>query len=137
MSTPTHYAVKWTEVIILTFVYALYILIITAPVGFAISAFKAYRFKRLIEKSAGPLDQEVVLIATHYEWLVRSFIFMAVMAMAAVGLAYYLVGFVIGGLTVVWWFYRLVRGAMALMAHRIMPVTICTHDLCYGLVESV
>jgi uncharacterized membrane protein len=118
-------------------VYALYIMAITAPIGAAISAFKVYRFKRLAEKSAGSLDQEVVLIATHYEWLVRTFIFMALMMMAAVGLAYYIVGYIIAGLAVVWWFYRLLRGAMALIAHRIMPATICTQALCYGQVESV
>lgn len=137
MSAPTHNAVNWSEVIFLTFVYALYVMAVTAPIGFVISALKVYRFKRSAEKSAGPLDQEVVLIATHYEWLVRTFIFMAVMAMAAVGLAYYIVGYMIAGLAVVWWFYRLIRGAMALIAHRIMPATICTQALCYGQVESV
>jgi uncharacterized membrane protein len=137
MSPPTHNTVKWSEVIFLTFVYALYIMAITAPIGAAISAFKVYRFKRLAEKSAGSLDQEVVLIATHYEWLVRTFIFMALMMMAAVGLAYYIVGYIIAGVAVGWWFYRLIRGAMALIAHRIMPATICTQALCYGQVESV
>ena len=137
MSPLTSMSVKWSEVIFLTFVYALYILVITAPIGFVISAIKVYRFKRLAEKSAWPLDPEVVLIATHYEWLVRTFIFIAVMTMAAVGLAYYFVGYIIAGLAVAWWFYRLIRGAMALIAHRIMPATICTQGLCYGQVESV
>jgi len=137
MSKPTYNTVKWSEVIFLTFVYALYILVITAPIGFVVSAVKVYRFKRLAEKSAWPLDPEVVLIATHYEWLVRTFIFMVVMTMAAVGLAYYIVGYIIAGLAVVWWFYRLIRGALALIAHKMMPATICTQAMCYGQVESV
>ena len=82
MSTPNYNTAKWSELIFLSFVYALYILAITAPLGFVISAFKVYRFKRLAEKGAGPLDHEVVLIATHYEWLVRTFIFMAILTMA-------------------------------------------------------
>lgn len=137
MSTSSLNTVKWSELIFLSFVYALYILVVTAPIGFAVSAFKVYRFKRAAENSAAPLDQVVVLIATHYEWLVRTFIFMAVMAMAAVGLAYYIVGYAIAGLAVVWWFYRLIRGATALLARRTMPATICTQALCYGQAESV
>ena len=132
MYAQTNDTLNWPEVIFLTFVYVLYILVITAPIGFVVSALKVYRFKRLIETSSGPLDLEVVLIATHYEWLVRTFIFMMVLAMAAVGLVYYIVGFIIGGVALVWWFYRLIRGAMALLAHHMMPATICTQDLCYG-----
>ena len=129
--------VKWSEVTFLTFVYALYIMAVTAPVGFVISAFKVYRFKKTAVKSAGPLDQEALLIATHHEWLVRTFIFMAVLVMASVGLAYYIVGYAIAGIALVWWFYRLIRGAMALISHKTMPATICTQDLCYGQTESV
>jgi uncharacterized membrane protein len=137
MSTQTSNNVKWSEVIFLTFVYASYILVVTAPIGFVIGALKVYRFKRLAEKTTGPVDREVMLIATHYEWLVRTFIFMIVMIMATVGLAYYILGFIIGGLALVWWFYRLIRGAMALIAHRMMPATICTQAVCYGQVESL
>lgn len=88
---------EWSEVVLLTFVYALYILVVTAPIGFIISAFKVYRFKRLAEQSPEPLGQEGVLIATHHEWLVRTFIFMLVMAMAALGTLYYIVGFIFAG----------------------------------------
>ena len=135
MSTSNHDTINWSGVIFLTFTYILYILAITAPIGFVISAVKVYRFKTLAEKSAGSMDQEVVLIATHYEWLVRTFIFTAVMAMAAAGLAYYFVGFIIGGVAAVWWVYRLIRGVMALIAHNSMPAIICTKSLCYGQAE--
>lgn len=137
MFTTAYNSVKWSEVMLLSFVYALYLLVVTAPIGFVISAIKVYRFKRLAERNAEPPSQELVLIATHYEWLVRTFIFMAVLTMAAVGLAYYMVGYAIAGLAVVWWFYRLIRGVMALMSYRTMPATICTQALCYGRVESV
>ena len=129
--------VKWSEVTFLTFVYALYILAVTAPIGFVISALKVYRFKKTAEKSAVPLDQEALLIATHHEWLVRTFIFMAVLVMASVGLAYYIVGYAIAGIALIWWFYRLIRGATALISHKTMPATICTQSLCYGQTESV
>ena len=137
MFTATYNSVKWSEVMLLSFVYALYLLVVTAPIGFVISAIKVYRFKRMAERNAEPPSQELVLIATHYEWLVRTFIFMAVLTMAAVGLAYYIVGYAIAGLAVVWWFYRLIRGVMALMSYRTMPATICTQALCYGQAESV
>ena len=134
MNTQTYNVREWSEVVLLTFVYALYILVITAPVGFVISAYKVYRFKRLAERSSTPLDEEVLLVATHHEWLVRTFIFSAVMAMVAAGTLYYGFGFVFGGIAVVWWFYRLIRGAVALVAHRDMPATICTKAQCYGQV---
>ena len=135
MSTTTYADVKWSEVMFLSFVYALYL--VTAPLGFIVSGYKVYRFKRSTEHGSGPPDQETVLMATHYEWLVRTFIFMAVLVMASVGLAYYIVGYAIAGLAVIWWFYRIIRGVTALMAHRIMPATICTQELCYGRSESV
>jgi uncharacterized membrane protein len=137
MFKPSDNSVKWSEVIFLSIVYALYILAVTAPIGFVISAVKIYRFKRLATNNPESIDRETVLIATHYEWLVRTFIFMAVMVMAAVGLAYYIVGFIIAGLAVVWWLYRLIRGAMALIVYRTLPATICTEALCYGQVESI
>ena len=137
MSASSDNTVKWPEVSILILAYALFILAFTAPLGFIISALKVYRFKKTAERSPGPLDKEAVLIATHHEWLVRTFIFAAVLIMAAVGLAYYIVGYAIAGLALVWWFYRLIRGASALIAHKTMPATICTQNLCYGQTESV
>lgn len=137
MHTQTYNARDWSEVVLLTFVYALYILFITAPIGLIISAYKVYRFKQLAEQSTVPLDQEAVLVATHHEWLVRTFIFALVMAMAALGTLYYAFGFVIAGIAVAWWFYRLIRGAAALVAHRNMPATICSKAQCYGQVTPV
>lgn len=137
MSKPSHKTEQRAEIIFLTFVYALYILALTAPLGFIISAFKVYRFKKSAESSTAPLPQDAVLIATHYEWLVRTFIFMVILTMAAAGLLYYIVGIVLAGLALIWWFYRLIRGAMALIAYKTMPATICTQALCYGQVESV
>ena len=137
MHTQTYNARDWSEVVLLTFVYALYILFVTAPIGLIISTYKVYRFKQLAEQSAAPLDQEAVLVATHHEWLVRTFIFALVMAMVALGTLYYMFGFVIAGIAVAWWLYRLIRGAAALVAHRNMPATICSKAQCYGQVTPV
>ena len=136
MPTPNDKGTKWSELFFLYLVYSLYILTVTAPIGFIISAVKVYLFKRSAEKDARSLNQEDILIATHYEWLVRTFIFLAILVMAAVGLAYYIVGYLIAGLAVLWWFYRLIRGVAALITHRIMPATVCTQSLCYGQAES-
>lgn len=132
MSTRIDNTAKWPDIIFLSFVYALYMIVLTAPIGFVISAIKVYRFKRMAETSSRSMDHEAVLIATHYEWLVRTFIATVVMTMAAIGLAYYIAGFVIGGVAVAWWFYRIIRGAMALIFHHMMSATICTQALCYG-----
>lgn len=136
MPMPRDNTSKWPELTFLVFVYALYILAVTAPLGFIISAFKVYRFKRMTEKNAEVPHHEALLIATHYEWLVRTFVFMGVLTMAAVGLAYYIVGYIIAGIALVWWFYRIIRGATGLIAHHSMPATICTQTLCYGQAES-
>ena len=137
MHTQSYNARDWSEVVLLSFVYALYILFVTAPIGLIISTYKVYRFKQSAEQSTAPLDQEAVLVATHHEWLVRTFIVALVMAMAALGTLYYLFGFVIAGIAAAWWFYRLIRGAAALVAHRDMPATICSKAQCYGQVTPV
>jgi uncharacterized membrane protein len=137
MSTPNHSTTKWSEIILLAFVYALFLPLVTAPIGFIISAIKVYRFKRLAERSNEALDQDVILIATHHEWLVRTLIFMIILAMASIGLAYYIVGVILSGVVVIWWIYRVIRGMTALVAYKSMPATICTQAICYGQTESV
>ena len=137
MSRESDNEVKRFEVIFLAFVYGLHVIVITAPLGFAIAAYKVRQFKRLTEMStAGLANQETVLIATHYQWLMRTVIVAGLMMMAAVGLAYYFVGFIIGGIAAVWWFYRLVRGAMALTVHHMTLASICTQAICYGQIQS-
>lgn len=137
MNSKLYDSIEWSEVVFLSFVYALYILVITAPLGFIISGFKVYRFKKAVEQSSEMPSQEMLLIATHHEWLVRTFIGMLFLSMAALGTIYYLFGFVIAAVALVWWFYRLVRGAASLVAHREMPATICTKAQCYGEVTPV
>ena len=69
MSIPNSETAKWPELTFLVIVYALYILAVTAPLGFIISAYKVYRFKRLTEKRTETPTHEALLIATHYEAL--------------------------------------------------------------------
>ena len=137
MNTQTYYDIEWSEVVFLSFVYALYLLLVTAPLGFIISALKVYRFKKLAEQGNEIPSKETVLIATHHEWLVRTFIGMLFMSMAALGTIYYMFGFIIAAIALTWWFYRLVRGAAALIAHREMPAAICTKAQCYGEAKPV
>jgi uncharacterized membrane protein len=137
MNTLARDNIEWSEVLLLAFVYALFVLVVTSPIGFAISAYKVYRFKNLAEHSTGPLAHETVLIATHHEWLVRTFIFMVVLTMAAAGTFYYFFGFVFAAIAVAWWFYRLIRGIKALVAYQNMPAAICTRAQCYGEVTRI
>lgn len=136
MNTETYKTTDWPEVVFLAFVYALYILLVTAPIGFVISALKVYRFKNYADHHDEAPSQEMVLIATHHEWLVRTFIGMLFMSMAALGLFYYLVGFIIAIFAVGWWVYRLIKGIAALVAYREMPAPICTKAQCYGQVAG-
>lgn len=134
MNTKLHETIEWSEIVLLTFVYALYLLVVTAPIGFVISALKVYQFKRVAEQGSDAISDETLLIATHHEWLVRSFISMLFLSMAALGTMYYVFGFVIAAGAVVWWFYRLVRGGSGLIAHHAMPAAICTKAQCFGQV---
>ena len=132
MDTKLHATIEWSEVVLLSFVYALYALVVTAPIGFLISALKVYQFKRVAERGNEAISPESVLIATHHEWLVRTFIVMLFLSMAALGTMYYLFGFVIAAAAVGWWFYRLIRGGSALVGHHEMPAAICTKAQCFG-----
>ena len=134
MNTKLHETIEWSEIVLLAFVYALYILLVTAPIGFVISSLKVYQFKRAAERGADAISHETLLIATHHEWLVRSFIGMLFLSMAALGTMFYVFGFVIAAGAVAWWFYRLARGGSALIAHRAMPAAICTKAQCFGQV---
>jgi len=136
MNTKLQETVEWPEIVLLTFVYALYILVITAPVGFLISGLKVLQFKRIAEQDSSAISKETVLIATHHEWLVRTFIGMLFLSMAALGLLYYMFGFVIGAAAIVWWFYRVIRGGSTLIAHREMPAAICTKAKCFGQIKA-
>jgi uncharacterized membrane protein len=136
MNTQTYHSFEWSEIVLLTFVYALYIFLVTAPIGFFISGIKVYRFKRSIEQEKLIPSHEAILIATHHEWLVRSFVGMLVMSMAAVGTLYYIFGYVIGAIALTWWLYRMVRGITALIAYREMPAPICTKARCFGQVTT-
>lgn len=137
MNAETYQNTNWSEVVFLALVYTLYIILITAPIGFVISALKVYLFKSHAEHADVEPNHEMVLIATHHEWLVRTFIGMLFMSMAALGLSYYLVGFIVAFFAVGWWLYRLIKGIVALVAHREMPAPICTKAQCYGQVAGV
>jgi len=136
MNTKLHETIEWSEIVLLAFVYALYVLVVTAPIGFVISALKVYQFKRVAEQGADDMSHESVLVATHHEWLVRSFIGMLFLSMAALGTMFYVFGFVIAAGAIAWWFYRLIRGGSALIAHRAMPAAICTKAQCFGQVTT-
>lgn len=133
----SHHTTKWTDILSLAIVYASFILVVTAPIGFIISAIKVYRFKNMAKGSTAPINVDTLLMATHYEWLVRTFLSTAIAAMAAIGLSYYILGFIIGGFALMWWLYRLIRGIAALISYRPMPAIICTQAVCYNQTLSV
>ena len=137
MSKANSTTVKWSEVRFLIGVYTLYILTITAPLGFIICVLKVVAFKRAVQKNARSVDHEAVFIATHCEWLMRSLVVIPVIAIMGVGLAGYIGWYIVAGAVLTWWFYRLYRGVKSLILYRLMPADICTRALCYGQLESI
>lgn len=122
----------WMEVITLSFVYALYLLIATSPLGLLISLYKLYHFKHAVEKGGEQPSPEEVLIATHHEWLIRTFFMMFIFVGISVGSLYYGIGYIILTAAVIWWYYRVIRGIGALISHHEMTAPICTKIQCYN-----
>ncbi len=100
--------------------YLFYILIFTAPLGCFISYYKMKVYEN-IKKNNSTLNAEDELLNSHHTWLVRTFIFTILMAMAALGTIYYLFGFIIAAVAVGWYFYRLIKGSLLFLGHKPTP----------------
>lgn len=110
-----------SEVTLLWFSYILYILFFTAPIGFAISFYKAHKFKQLM-KDNDNVSEDIKLLETHHEWLSQTFIFTFFLAMAALGTIFYIAGYFIALAAIIWWIYRLGRGVVLYIEHKNMPI---------------
>ena len=105
--------------------YILYILLFPAIIGFVINLIMLYRYRQLLKKDdilmTGTADL-VTIFSGHHLWLLRTFIFTMCLGMAGLGTIYYAVGYVIAMGTIVWWFYRIIRGVTALFVFHPVPV---------------
>ena len=107
---------------VLWMTYWMYILIIPAIVGFIVNSFKSREFKSIYLAEKNNTTKETVgLIASHHQWLIRSFTTFVVLSMIAVGTIFVGVGYVVAVAAVVWWIISLARGMYALTVRKPMP----------------
>jgi len=103
--------------------YLLYFLFFTAPIGLIFNLFKIMQYRYLIDHS--DIDKDALeLIASHHEWLIRTFVITILMVMAAIGTLFFAFGYFIALATVAWWIYRLGRGVMFLIESKATPIAI-------------
>lgn len=110
-----------SEIYVVWISYLLYLLFVPALLGFVIS----YIASKLHDKSLGVqmsnMRESHEIIASHYQWLIRTFIFVSAFVMMGIGTSYYGVGYFVATAAIVWWFYRVIKGIVAFAGQRRMP----------------
>ena len=112
---PTY--ILWTS-------YFLYLLIIPALLGLMINIYESNRFKRSNTNNQQDVDKTLFEINLHHHWLMRTFIVVVLMTMASIGTMFYGYGYVLAFGTILWWFYRIFRGMLALTQHKTLPIEV-------------
>lgn len=102
--------------------YILYILLFPAIIGFIINVIMLYKMRRLKTDNDIPMTNLAAMFYGHHLWLLRTFIFTACLGMAGLGTIYYAFGYVVIMGAIIWWFYRIVRGVIALLEFHPVPV---------------
>ena len=101
--------------------YGLHLLIVPAVLGLFINYLKNRQYAHIEYEDDSEDTIPVFVIQSHHQWLIRTFNFLLVMFMVAIGTMYYGVGYLVAMGAVVWWFYRMLRGMVSLMIHKPMP----------------
>lgn len=70
------------------------------------------------------------VLASHHRWLLRTFWFALLWNLICIPLAFFFIGFIGFVIVAIWFVYRLVRGVLALVDHKPMPMpdSIRLHD---------
>lgn len=102
-------------------VYLSYLLMVPAIVGFFVSHLKSKQYQNCLESENVTQKNGISLLASHHGWLVRTFMFVVTFGMAGVGTMYLGVGYFIAAAAVLWWFFRVLRGMIALATNKAMP----------------
>lgn len=103
--------------------YLLYALFITAPAGALLSVAKGYHYRHLQKQTDSVEAEELERLASHCQWLNQTALVTLLLTMMAIGTAYYFFGYLFAVAAVVWWYYRIGRGAKSLYEHRAAPIT--------------
>lgn len=102
-------------------VYCLYLLVIPAFLGLIVNWVEVKKAEQIKQKNQLNYDATLKTLDSHHRWLMRTFIFCLVFALAAIGTSYYGVGYLVAIGTVAWWFYRVLKGMYMLSANKPMP----------------
>lgn len=108
---------------ILWLTYALYALVILAPLGVIIDLVKAREYKQFSAKTAIPQPELLAVLTNHHLWLARTFLGLVLVSMVAVGTMFYGFGYIVALVGIIWWISRIVRGVMALSHQRPLSVS--------------
>ena len=102
-------------------VYCLYLLTIPAIIGVFVNWLEIKKVEQIKNYNQSAYDSALKTLDSHHRWLMRTFIFCFVFSLAAVGTSYYGVGYFVAIATVIWWFYRVLKGMIMLSSHKPMP----------------
>ena len=101
--------------------YWMYFLFIPASIGLAINYIKANQYANLSKIASS--EEKVMLfnLKNHHDWLMRTFIVVAFLFMISIGTLYVGVGYFVAAAAIIWWFYRIIRGMIALSVNEQIP----------------
>ena len=115
-------AFEKTQSHILWFVYFLYFLIVPAIIGLVINLIKTKQYRQIAVNGNRQDTQTLNMLQSHHQWLMRTFIVVVILTMVSIGTVYYGFGYFVAAGAIIWWFYRIVRGMLALTYHKNLPV---------------
>lgn len=108
-----------TEWVLVGLSYLLFVLLVTAPIGFLLSFVESRLYRR---RYRGDMPAAIRRVYSHHEWLVRTFLFCGALMLVGIGTTYYFFGWVILAFTTVWFVYRLGRGLLNMLESQPAPV---------------
>lgn len=111
------YAMLWA-------MYAAYATVVLMPIAALISFYEWARHRNV---PFTPYEPRMLAIS-HYRWLGRTVVLGVIAMMAAAGHFYYGVGILVALVTIVWYFYRVAIGVMALIKHEPPPLAELTRS---------
>jgi len=110
-----------SQVLIVWMSYVLYLMFVPALFGFLASYIASRIHDKSMSDHSAARHEISEVIASHYQWLIRTFIFVSAFVMMGIGTSYYGVGYFVAIAAILWWFYRVIKGMVAFAFRRRMP----------------
>lgn len=102
-------------------IYCLFLFTLPSIIGAFISWLEVRKTAKQDKDHKILLDDTSKIIDSHHRWLLRTFIFCLVLTMCAIGTTYYGVGYFVAAATILWWYFRVIKGMIMLYENRPMP----------------